>query len=273
MLVWGNQKPVARQCLARRYRSRRGFTIVDLLVSIFVIAVLIGLLIPSLAMVNETARRVVCQSNVRQIGLGVVMFADDSKGDLPPSTFLAPSGGPRGGPPAPPQPQSMMMVRIASPAGDGSAIWDGLGYLYSQDYIAAPKTFYCPSHRGDSPFSRFAPYWGDGSDEIASNYHYRGAGPIGHGTPTQPAKTTRSLYRIDPSQSSLIADAMRIKSDYNHKVGVNFFRADLTVHWYSDNGNFSASLPATKDDADNTRTYVDEAWAAFDRSTLSGGPH
>ena len=64
---------------------------------------------------------------------------------------------------------------------------------------------------------------------------------------------------------SLIADGMRVKSDYNHKVGVNFFRADLTVHWYIDpSRRLQDSLPVEKNDA--TAQIVREAWNMLDAS-------
>src|ERR1041384_2854087 len=64
---------------------RRAFTLVDVLVSVAVIGILIGLLMPGLARVNSQSRRVVCSSNLRQIGLGLAMYASDYRGLLPPS--------------------------------------------------------------------------------------------------------------------------------------------------------------------------------------------
>src|SRR5262245_66042620 len=127
------------QCRSGRYG--RAFTFLDLLVSMAVIAVLIGILLPTLASVNETARRVACQSNIRQIGLGVVMYADDWPGQLPPSAYLpAPNGNSVQGPR---EPQNMLTVR--RDLADHGGGWDGIGWLYGRDYLTAPKVFYCPS--------------------------------------------------------------------------------------------------------------------------------
>lgn len=73
-----------------RTTARSAFTLVDVLVSISVIAVLIALLLPSISMVRESARKVICSSDMRQIGLGMNMYAEDNN-DLPPPERLPPS--------------------------------------------------------------------------------------------------------------------------------------------------------------------------------------
>ena len=57
-------------------RFRRAFTLVELLVVIAIIGLLVALLLPALARAREAAREAVCKSNLRQIGLGMHMFAD-----------------------------------------------------------------------------------------------------------------------------------------------------------------------------------------------------
>jgi prepilin-type N-terminal cleavage/methylation domain-containing protein/prepilin-type processing-associated H-X9-DG protein len=64
-------------------RERRAFTLVELLVVIGIIAVLIGILIPALARARLAAQATECQSNMRQIGIGLRMYAEANHGWLP----------------------------------------------------------------------------------------------------------------------------------------------------------------------------------------------
>jgi len=60
-----------------------GFTLIELLVVIAIIAVLVGILLPSLATVRETARSISCLSNQRQIGMGLNSYAEANSAYVP----------------------------------------------------------------------------------------------------------------------------------------------------------------------------------------------
>lgn len=217
----------------------RGFSLIDLLVSISVIAVLIALLMPSLSGVREAARKVVCASNIRQIGLGLAMYADDHRGQLPFTKYASQSAQ-----------HSMVELR------DDSSAWDGLGILYASEYLDAAGVFYCPSHHGDHPYRKQAPRWAGESGSIVGNFQFRGTGEV-----------TLQSYR---DGQAMVADGMRVQSDYNHRVGSNVLRADLTVGWFADPaGSLGTSLPLSVNDP-TAANKVENAWQTIDSSGRLG---
>ncbi len=65
------------------YTLAHGFTLIELLVVVAIIAVLVSILLPSLARAREMARRTLCSANLRQISMGLIGYAEDSNGWFP----------------------------------------------------------------------------------------------------------------------------------------------------------------------------------------------
>lgn len=229
---------------SRSPRVRRGFSLIELLVALSVIVVLIGLMIPAIAQVRSTTHRVICSSNVRQIGLGVAMYADDFDGRLPRSIFIRNMT----------QNSSEAMLetvrlRLASDsrlfaayhqngsevaaAARPTGVWDGLGLLFDGEYLSARGVFYCPSHTGDNRLSDSGEAsWKDERLDLLGNFQYRAQGPDG----------TSMLWRIEPRESVLVSDSLRPEDELNHSDGANTLRADLAVLWFDDPGDALLAL-------------------------------
>jgi type II secretory pathway pseudopilin PulG len=215
-------------------RAARAFTLVDVLVSLTIIALLITLLLPALTQVRESTRRVVCASNTRQHGLGFAMYVEDYK-SFPVSAYEPTKDTPSR---APAPVQKMIIAR--TDAGN----WDGLGVLFASGYLNAPQVFYCPSHRGSSPYSANADIWNYEYGQIVINYQYRGSAPAA--APTD--------------GTAVVADGLRTKADYSHQVGSNILRNDYSVAWVPDRrGNIARALPDTEDDL-AAAEKVSDAW-------------
>ncbi len=125
-------------------KKTRGFTLVELLVVIGIIAVLISLLLPSLGKAREAAKRALCLSNLHQIGLGFQMYANANKGQVPLGCHGAA--------------YSYTWLAFERWDSPNVARLYNLGFLFATGVCPNPKVFYCPSDNASAYGGAYEPY-------------------------------------------------------------------------------------------------------------------
>jgi len=207
----------------KRKNKKVGFTLIELLVVVAIIAILAAILLPALSKARERARQAVCMSNLKQMGLAAMMYAEDYNDWIP----LYNDG-------------QKWMTRLAFYLGGGTWNWGWTSN--TPKYIR--DIFVCPSGKKEI-------IWG-------LNYLYnKRTGFYGSGQyPTYPYLGPRKLSKVsNPSKVYLILDGKNKtvndygidnnpnRVDYRHVGRANVLWVDLHVSSASYQEIASASQP------------------------------
>lgn len=219
----------------RRPLHAAGFTLIELLVVVGIIALMVSLLVPALGSAKAQAQKTVCMSNLRQLALGALMYANDAKDAMPPCYYAA---------------------HHYKDHNDPATFWWGAEMGSYVDHTASPLYKYMKSPLGeDSVFECPSQPWGTYAPEYkqanqpTSTYGYNGyyltpSATCGYNIAGQPGYIgNRPWQRLCTIQTPhlvfMFADAMLQLSDPNDTSGYsvrNNFLLEPPYHYDSEWG-------------------------------------
>ncbi len=180
------------------HRIQRGFTLIELLVVIAIIAILAAILFPVFARARENARRASCQSNLKQIGLGILQYKQDYD-ELYPSE------------------------------GVGSLTNPGWAYNI-QPYVKSEQLFQCPSETtGPAPGATML----DRSVGTFTDYWYNfNLGQQSDASVAYPANTVMNGDGTGGASNHNVSQVPNSAAATRHLEGANYAFADGHVKWF-----------------------------------------
>jgi prepilin-type N-terminal cleavage/methylation domain-containing protein/prepilin-type processing-associated H-X9-DG protein len=194
---------------ARRFRLR-GFTLIELLVVIAIIAILAAILFPVFARARENARRASCQSNLKQIGLGLLQYTQDYDERF-------------------------------SPSVNNEAEY-ALSGLRIGPYTKSDQLLLCPSHSNSNYQVRQV----DGTGTTLTSYYVSGHGyESGGGAATSPVWGVFNTTGLSQAQVSAPAETILMTERDGDSTDGHADRGPVTATLTGDSGdasNFVANL-------------------------------
>ncbi len=149
-----------------KQKSKNAFTLIELLVVIAIIALLLSIVIPAVSKAKDYAKRTICSSNIRQVGLALQTYVQDNDDRTIPMTHMGggvaagtiydpslaagvTSGGKTG---TKPNPWNVVISYIEGLGSAPNYRPYHLAVLYESGYIGDPEVFYCPAQPRNSEF-------------------------------------------------------------------------------------------------------------------------
>ena len=187
-------------------RSAKGFTLIELLVVIAIIAILAAILFPVFARARENARRSSCQSNLKQIGLGILQYTQDYDEKYP---FSSQTTGP---------PSYSYVMNWPTAIGP---------------YVKSTQLFACPSNTNNTVNMGWTP---NGSPAIPVSYAMnKDFGNCASGTCAEASASGLSMAFVqEPSRKILVTESVNTNGSYSGSIFDSNSYWETTASWSSE---------------------------------------
>jgi prepilin-type N-terminal cleavage/methylation domain-containing protein/prepilin-type processing-associated H-X9-DG protein len=212
---------------------KRGFTLIELLVVIAIIAILAAILFPVFARARENARRASCQSNLKQIALGLFMYNQDYDEKLPLFYFDLGGGG-------------NYTDGISTAGAD-----QGWAQVL-QPYLKSTQIFQCPSETtvqyvddATNKNAGYTDYWYNNQIDGLSDAAFDAPSVtvlFGDGVGHTPDFNTNGGCSVDPCVAADTGLATIDAGAHRHLTGANIAFADGHVKWEKGVSDSSSTL-------------------------------
>jgi len=211
------------------HQRKPAFTVLELLVVMFIVGLLISMLVPSFSRAREAARRTVCVSRLKHLGASTFTYAFDANDFGPQVMHRAGTKAPRS---------------LISRTGK----YVNLGLLLAENLLNDPRMFYCPSQKQFSYASDpdYLP-----AATVSGSYAY--AVHIPSDDSPMLSRLRHLALATDDFAARLGAPAG--VGRYSHGVGYNVLYTDGSVSWYSDPDMKIANRAVHWDDETDDITY------------------